>query len=209
MTATRRTPSQILMKKSEFPHASLIEKHANNSIEIDHSLVDVRITQYDPLIPPNQLSNSLALSDAARATIKRTRAEVQNILDGKDDRVLVIVGPCSIHDVDAALEYARFLVDLKQDLQKELCIVMRAYFEKPRTTIGWKGLLYDPFLDGSCQINIGLGIGRKLLCDIVSMGMPVGVELLDTISPQYLGDLISWGAIGARTTESQVCFMFD
>ncbi|MGY0400296.1 MAG: 3-deoxy-7-phosphoheptulonate synthase AroG, partial [Ostreibacterium sp.] len=140
----------------------------------------------------------------AEKTVSNARKAIHQMLTENDDRLLIIIGPCSIHDTKAALEYAKRLLPLRQQYKDQLEIVMRVYFEKPRTTIGWKGLLNDPFLDGSFNINEGLRIGRKLLLDLTDMGMPTAVEFLDMISPQYLADLISWGAIGARTTESQV-----
>ncbi len=150
------------------------------------------------------LFEQIPSSDKAAGTTLRAREQIQQILLGDDDRVLVICGPCSIHDVDAALDYAGRLLVLKQQHQDDLVIVMRVYFEKPRTTVGWKGLINDPDLDQSFDINKGLHLARKLLLDLNNMGMPAGTEYLDLITPQYLADLISWGAIGARTTESQL-----
>jgi 3-deoxy-7-phosphoheptulonate synthase len=144
------------------------------------------------------------ITDQAAEITYQTRQSIHRILHGADDRLLVVIGPCSIHDTTAALEYGRRLKAEKDRLGSDLLIVMRVYFEKPRTTVGWKGLINDPFLDGSFKINDGLRIGRKLLLELNEMGMPAGVEYLDMISPQYLADLVSWGAIGARTTESQV-----
>ncbi|KAJ3136764.1 3-deoxy-7-phosphoheptulonate synthase [Physocladia obscura] len=144
------------------------------------------------------------LSEASKETVVRGRRQARRILYGEDDRLLVVVGPCSIHDVPAALEYAarlRAIADIHRDT---LCIIMRTYFEKPRTTVGWKGLINDPFIDSSFKINQGLRIARQLLADITKIGLPVGFELLDTISPQYFNDAVSWGAIGARTTECQL-----
>ncbi|ORX90115.1 3-deoxy-7-phosphoheptulonate synthase [Basidiobolus meristosporus CBS 931.73] len=165
---------------------------------------DLRISGYDPLLPPQIIQEEHALNDEARNTVQQGRKNATAVLKGEDDRVLVIVGPCSIHDIEAAKEYAQKLKEVAQKYDNELVVIMRAYFEKPRTTVGWKGLINDPFLDGSFQINKGLRIARQLLIDITSMGVPVGSELLDTISPQFLADLISWGAIGARTTECQL-----
>ncbi|KAK9763857.1 3-deoxy-7-phosphoheptulonate synthase [Basidiobolus ranarum] len=165
---------------------------------------DLRITGYDPLLPPQIIQQEHALSEEARKTVQLGRTKATAVLKGEDDKVLVVVGPCSIHDVEAAKEYALKLKKAAEQYEDDLVIVMRAYFEKPRTTVGWKGLINDPFLDGSFQINKGLRIARQLLIDITSMGVPVGSELLDTISPQFLADLISWGAIGARTTECQL-----
>ena len=165
---------------------------------------DVRIREIKELLPPERVLNDLPITErAARATYEARRA-IHHILDGGDDRLLVIIGPCSIHDPKAAIEYARRLKAEKDRLDAELLIVMRVYFEKPRTTVGWKGLINDPFLDGSFKINEGLSIGRRLLLELNELGMPAGVEYLDMISPQYVADLVSWGAIGARTTESQV-----
>jgi 3-deoxy-7-phosphoheptulonate synthase len=146
------------------------------------------------------------LKESADSTqnILATRKEIHNILHQTDDRLLVVVGPCSIHDTKAGLEYARRLVDVRNNLSKDLLIVMRVYFEKPRTTVGWKGLINDPHLNGSYKINEGLEIARKFLLDVNELGMPAGAEFLDMITPQYVADLVSWGAIGARTTESQV-----
>ena len=139
----------------------------------------------------------------AADTVTRCRNDVRDILEGRDDRMVVVVGPCSIHDPDAALEYAEKLAAVRKSLNDDLCIVMRVYFEKPRTTVGWKGLINDPTMDNTFQINEGLEIARRLLSDINDMGLPAGVEYLDLISPQYIADFVGWGAIGARTTESQ------
>ncbi|MBN4080321.1 3-deoxy-7-phosphoheptulonate synthase AroG [Beggiatoa alba] len=165
---------------------------------------DLRITGQQEVIPPAQLLNDVQVSDFGRKTIFSTRNSIHNILSGKDDRLLIIVGPCSVHDPKAALDYAKKLQQQREEHQKDLLIVMRVYFEKPRTTVGWKGLINDPNLDDSYEINKGLHIARKLLADINDLGVPAGTEFLDLITPQYLADLISWGAIGARTTESQV-----
>lgn len=165
---------------------------------------DVRITGYNALLTPAFLQEEFPASESTQTTVKQARKGCSDILQGKDDRLIVIVGPCSIHDTEAAKEYCQRLLKVKENLKGELLIIMRAYFEKPRTTVGWKGLINDPDIDNSYNINKGLRVGRKLLCDLTNMGMPVAVELLDTISPQYLADLMSWGAIGARTTESQL-----
>ncbi|KAI8984532.1 3-deoxy-7-phosphoheptulonate synthase [Mycotypha africana] len=165
---------------------------------------DLRITGYNALLPPNYVKEEFPVSEQAKETITRARQEISNILHKKDDRLFVIVGPCSIHDTLAAKDYAKLLLTAKKKLENELVIIMRAYFEKPRTTTGWKGLINDPDIDESFDINKGLRIGRGLLTELTDMGIPVSVELLDTISPQYMADLISWGAIGARTTESQL-----
>ncbi|HEY4104515.1 MAG TPA: 3-deoxy-7-phosphoheptulonate synthase [Polyangiaceae bacterium] len=165
---------------------------------------DVRIDSLRPLIPPAILMEELPVGDAEGKLISGARQEVARIVTGEDDRVVVVVGPCSIHDPEAGLEYARQLKPLAQAHVADLKIVMRTYFEKPRTTVGWKGLINDPKLDGSFSINQGLRVARKFLLDVVELGMPTGTEFLDPISPQFMADLVAWGAIGARTTESQV-----
>ncbi len=167
-------------------------------------LRDRRIGAVRPLVQPALLAEELPLTEAAADTVQAGREAVTQILNGQDDRLLVIVGPCSVHDPEAALDYARRLAVLAPELASELQIVMRVYFEKPRTVVGWKGLLNDPHLDGSFDANHGLRIGRKLLLSISELGLPVGCEYLDPILPQYLTDTVSWGAIGARTAESQV-----
>ncbi len=165
---------------------------------------DVRIREIKELITPVELIERLKESADSTHHILAARAAIHRILHGFDDRLLVIAGPCSIHDTEAGLEYARRLVDVRKALAADLLIVMRVYFEKPRTTVGWKGLINDPHLDGSYQINEGLAKARKFLLDVNELGMPAAMEFLDTITPQYTADLVSWGAIGARTTESQV-----
>lgn len=165
---------------------------------------DVRVLDRKPLLSPEFLRSELPQNTQTSEVIQQTRLEASNIIHGVDDRLLVVVGPCSIHDPSAALEYACQLTKFKHEFKDDLLIVMRVYFEKPRTTVGWKGLINDPDLDGSFKINDGLRIARKLLLDINELGLPAGVEFLDTITPQYLSDLVSWGAIGARTTESQI-----
>lgn len=165
---------------------------------------DIRIKELRPLISPALVMEEFPLSTAGANTILEARLQATDIIEGKDDRLLVVVGPCSIHDSKAALEYAQNLLPLAQELNNELLIVMRIYFEKPRTIVGWKGLINDPDLNGSFNINKGLRIARKLLLDLANMGLPAGCEFLDTIVPQYISDLVSWGAIGARTTESQI-----
>jgi len=165
---------------------------------------DLRIRKLEPLTPPAQLIAMLPCDDDASDTVSASRAALHEILHGRDDRLAVVIGPCSIHDPVAAIEYAQRLKPLRDAYAGELEIVMRVYFEKPRTTVGWKGLINDPDLDGSFQINKGLRIARGLLRDINKLGLPAGVEFLDVISPQYIADLVAWGAIGARTTESQV-----
>ena len=166
---------------------------------------DVRITGMEEVLAPAALIDELPVSPEASSLIFRLRREASAIIHGADTRrLLVIVGPCSIHDTAAALEYAERLATTANDLQDELCILMRVYFEKPRTTVGWKGLINDPGLDSSFDINGGLRTARKLLSDIANLGVGAGTEYLDPITPQYVGDLVCWGAIGARTTESQV-----
>jgi len=164
---------------------------------------DLRITGTQALLEPEELIAKIPVTDDVANTVSSARKEVSDMLSGDDDRIAVVVGPCSIHDPDAAREYAQNLVALKQQYKNELCIIMRVYFEKPRTTVGWKGLINDPDMDGSFNINKGLDLARTLLFDINAMGLPAGVEYLDLISPQYIADLVGWGAIGARTTESQ------
>ena len=165
---------------------------------------DVRIKAVTELLPPIAHLYELPISEAAADLVVRTRQEISDLVHGKDNRLLVIIGPCSIHDPKAALEYAERLLPLRKKYEKELLIVMRVYFEKPRTTVGWKGLINDPHLDSTFDINFGLRQARKLLLNLNEMGMPASTEFLDMITPQYYADLISWGAIGARTTESQV-----
>jgi len=162
---------------------------------------DTRIQAIKELVPPGDMT---PVSEHASETVHFGREHIQQIMDGDDDRLVVVVGPCSIHDPDAARDYGRRLQSLRQELSDDLLIVMRVYFEKPRTTVGWKGLINDPGLDGSFRINDGLQTARQLLLDLAEMDLPVGTEYLDLISPQYVADLVSWGAIGARTTESQV-----
>ena len=164
---------------------------------------DVRIDAVRELVPPQALFAAFPLSERASGTVTSARESIHRILHGSDDRLLVVVGPCSVHDVAAAREYAARLATVRSGLQGELELVMRVYFEKPRTTVGWKGLINDPRLDGSFEINEGLHLARQLLLDINEAGVPAGTEFLDLLSPQYISDLIAWGAIGARTTESQ------
>ncbi|MDQ6958845.1 MAG: 3-deoxy-7-phosphoheptulonate synthase AroG [Mariprofundaceae bacterium] len=164
---------------------------------------DLRIVGVDEVIPPEQLHKEHPISERAAKTTYEARRAIRDVLRGEDDRLLVVTGPCSIHNPDAAREYARRLQKPHDGLANDLLIVMRAYFEKPRTTVGWKGLINDPNLDGTFQINKGLRLARQLLLDVNEMGVPAGTEFLDLISPQYVADLVSWGAIGARTTESQ------
>jgi len=164
---------------------------------------DLRIEQIRPLIPPAILMENLPLSEKASTTVAEGREAVARVLRQQDDRLVVVVGPCSIHDVEAAREYARGLHALAAELQDALVVVMRVYFEKPRTTVGWKGLINDPRLDGSFAINEGLERARRLLLELATLGLPAGTEFLDLLSPQFIADLVAWGAIGARTTESQ------
>ena len=165
---------------------------------------DIRINGIDELLPPIAHLYELPLDDKAAELVESTRNQIADLIHGRDKRLLAVIGPCSIHDPKAALEYARRLLPLRQKYEKELLIVMRVYFEKPRTTVGWKGLINDPYLDGTFDINFGLRQARRLLLDLNNLGIPASTEFLDMITPQYYADLISWGAIGARTTESQV-----
>jgi len=172
-------------------------------VHLDH-VRDQRIERVVPLVAPEPILEELPLTDELADEVVRGREEVKAVLDGDDDRLLVVVGPCSVHDPEAALEYAHRLATKARELQDDLRAVMRVYFEKPRTTTGWKGLINDPDLDGSGDVNRGLRIARRLLLEVISQGLPVGVEWLDPITPQYISDTVAWGAIGARTTESQI-----
>src|SRR5580693_7071291 len=169
-----------------------------------HSTRDTRIVGYEPLLAPAALLDELPLGDKAAATVERTRTEVRALLNGEDDRLLVIAGPCSVHDPVAALDYAGRLAVLRDQHADDLLVVMRVYFEKPRTVTGWKGLINDPGMDESYDVHRGLRTARRLLIDILGEQLPVGCEWLDPITPQYIADTVTWGAIGARTTESQV-----
>ena len=169
-----------------------------------HHTSDTRILDYEPLLAPGALLQELPLGPARATTIEQGRADVRTVLDMADDRLLVVVGPCSVHDPVAAMDYARRLAELRRSLEDELLIVMRVYFEKPRTVTGWKGLINDPGLNGSYDVHRGLRTARQLLLDVVELGLPVGCEWLDPVTPQYIADAVTWGAIGARTTESQV-----
>ncbi len=169
-----------------------------------HNTEDLRIDKIEEVTLPAELQAQLPITDSAADTTYRTRDQIRNILHGRDDRLLLIMGPCSIHDTEAAMEYASRLKPLAEAVSDDILLVMRVYFEKPRTTVGWKGLINDPNLDGSFAINQGLHLARRLLLDLNEMGVPAAVEFLDIITPQYVSDLVSWGAIGARTTESQV-----
>jgi 3-deoxy-7-phosphoheptulonate synthase len=165
---------------------------------------DRRIERVVPLLAPDALLEELPLSDEQAEVVLRGRRDVQAVLDGGDDRLLVVVGPCSVHDPDATLEYAARLAQQARELSGELLVAMRVYFEKPRTTTGWKGLINDPHLDGSGDVNAGLHLARRVLLGVLDSGLAVGCEFLDPITPQYIADAVSWGAIGARTTESQI-----
>jgi 3-deoxy-7-phosphoheptulonate synthase len=169
-----------------------------------HSTNDLRIRWTKVVLPPVFLEEELPVSEAAASTVYHTRSHICGILRGQEDRLVVVVGPCSIHDTGAARDYASRLKSAIDEFSDELCIIMRVYFEKPRTTIGWKGLINDPYLDQSYRINDGLRMARHLLLDLAELGLPAGTEFLDVITPQYLADLVSWGSIGARTSESQV-----
>ena len=165
---------------------------------------DQRIERVEPLVAPVALLDELVLTDGHADVVRRGRSEIHAILDGEDDRLLVVVGPCSVHDVNATLDYAQRLAEQASRLRENLRIAMRVYFEKPRTTTGWKGLINDPHLDGSGDVNTGLHMARGLLLDVLALGLAVGCEFLDPITPQYISDAVCWGAIGARTTESQI-----
>ena len=179
------------------PAPSALPTHDTTRID------DTRIDAVRPLLTPALLQEWLPVTDAAERLVEDSRAAISALLHGRDDRLLVVVGPCSIHDHDQAIDYARQLQPLAAAHAAELLVVMRVYFEKPRTTVGWKGYINDPHLDGSFAINEGLQLARRLLLDILALGLPVGTEFLDLLSPQFISDLVSWGAIGARTTESQ------
>lgn len=165
---------------------------------------DLRIAGYRPLLPPTILMEELPLTTEGAMTVSHSRDALIEILDGRDDRLAVMVGPCSVHDTAAAREYAQLLSEAAREFAPDLQIVMRVYFEKPRTTVGWRGLISDPHLDGSFAVNEGLRLARHLLLDVIALGLPTGCEFLDPISPQFFADLVTWAAIGARTTESQV-----
>src|SRR5829696_5565365 len=164
---------------------------------------DLRIARTAPLATPVEVLDDLPLSAEGTEVVLRGRSEIHAILDREDDRLLVVVGPCSVHDVDAARDYAERLSARATELGEDLCVAMRVYFEKPRTTTGWKGMINDPHLDGSGDVNTGVRMARELLLDVLGLGLPVGVEWLDPVTPQYISDTVAWGAIGARTTESQ------
>jgi 3-deoxy-7-phosphoheptulonate synthase len=165
---------------------------------------NLKVTSVNPIIAPVELKQVFPQSESAAEFVTKSRAQIQDILINRDPRLMAVVGPCSIHDPEAALDYARRLAKLAREIEDQIFIVMRVYFEKPRTTVGWKGLINDPDLNGTHQISKGLGVARRLLGLINDLGLPVATEMLDPITPQYMADLLSWGAIGARTTESQV-----
>lgn len=180
------------------------DEHRLDERAVFPETVDVNIRQLDPIPAPRAFLRELPLTEEMSDLVLRSRQEIRDVLHGRDDRLLVIVGPCSIHDPKAAHEYAERLAAVNRELNDRLVIVMRTYFEKPRTTIGWKGLINDPDLDGRFNIRKGMWLARKVLTDVLSLGLPTAIEWLDPITPQYLCDLICWGAIGARNTESQV-----
>ncbi|MGY6274405.1 3-deoxy-7-phosphoheptulonate synthase AroG [Methylomonas sp. MgM2] len=173
-------------------------------MQTNYNTDDLRICETHDVVPPIQVHDEIPMTETAAKTILKARAAIHNILSGGDDRLLVVIGPCSIHDPKAAVEYASRLKAIMNELENDLVIVMRVYFEKPRTTVGWKGLINDPDLNSSFNINKGLRLARQVLLDVNNLGVPAATEYLDLITPQYVSDLISWGAIGARTTESQV-----
>ncbi len=165
---------------------------------------NLKVTSVKPIITPEELKQVFPVSEKSAEFVTRSRAQIQDILWNRDRRLMAVVGPCSIHDPEAAVDYARRLAKLSKEIDDQILVVMRVYFEKPRTTVGWKGLINDPEMNGTHQISKGLGVSRRLLCIINDLGLPVATEMLDPITPQYMADLLSWGAIGARTTESQV-----
>ncbi len=173
-------------------------------VQSDDAVRDQRIERLEPLVAPSRLLDELPLTERHSQVVVSGRAGVHAILSGDDDRLLVVVGPCSVHDPEATIEYARRLSEQAVSLGDDLCVAMRVYFEKPRTTTGWKGLINDPHLDGSGDVNTGLRVARRVLLEVLALGLPVGCEFLDPITPQYISDAVSWGAIGARTTESQI-----
>lgn len=168
-----------------------------------HKTFDLHVVETRPLISPATLHSEFPITETAAALVTQTRDRIRNILQNEDHRLLVIVGPCSVHDINAAYEYGKKLIALRKELEEDLEIVMRVYFEKPRTTVGWKGLINDPHLDDSYDINTGLRLARQLLIGLADLGLPAATEMLDPITAQYLADMIAWTAIGARTTESQ------
>ncbi|ARP85943.1 3-deoxy-7-phosphoheptulonate synthase [Bordetella genomosp. 9] len=190
------------MNRLDDPHHDREVGSADSTLDTTR-IDDVRIGAVRPLISPALLLDELPVSPAIQDLVEGTRAAIADVLHGRDDRLVAVVGPCSIHDHDQAMDYARLLKAAADEFRQDLLIVMRVYFEKPRTTVGWKGYINDPRLDGSYRINEGLRRARELLLDIAGLGLPTGTEFLDLLSPQYIADLIAWGAIGARTTESQ------
>ena len=201
LTSDSSSPSNPSAPRATIPSSDSWYAHVEKTSQTD----DERIKDITVLPPPEHLIRFFPIrGTAVESLITRTRQNIHNIIAGSDDRLLVVIGPCSIHDPAAALEYARRLIEQRKKYEGTLEIVMRVYFEKPRTTVGWKGLINDPYLDESFRIDEGLRMARQLLIEINRMGLPAGSEFLDVISPQYIADLISWGAIGARTTESQV-----
>jgi len=198
------TTTTTTTQTSPAKRARNVDAPVRTTTPLDQTTMDQRVDHMRGLYSPGCVRYDLPLHAATAQRVLKWRVEVDNVISGADDRVLAVVGPCSIHDPDAALDYARQLKPIADRLQNDVLVVMRVYFEKPRTTVGWKGLINDPDLDGSFNINKGLKLARKFLLDVNELGLPVGTEFLDTISPQYTSDLVSWGAIGARTTESQV-----
>lgn len=182
----------------------MISSRASQYAISRESVRDQRIERLEPLLPPRELLDELALSEAHVEAVVHGRAATQAILSGADDRLLAVVGPCSVHDVDATLDYASRLSAQARAIERDVCVAMRVYFEKPRTATGWKGLINDPYMDGSNDVNAGLRVARRLLLEVLSSGLAVGCEFLDPITPQYISDAVCWGAIGARTTESQI-----
>ena len=204
-SATADTRLETTTRSSSSEATASRERTDRDNFRTDSTRTDdTRIDAVRPLITPALLHERLPVSEPAQALVEQARGEIADVLHGRDDRLVVVVGPCSIHDTAAALAYAERLAPLAIALEDDLRIVMRIYFEKPRTTVGWKGMINDPYMDSSFRINDGLRAARQLLLNINELGLPAGTEYLDVISPQYIGDLISWGAIGARTTESQV-----
>ena len=198
------TPLSRSLKPSGSTAGPLSSRSDADAMPAIHNTDDLRIREIKELLPPGHVIREFPATEKAAQTVYDARVAIHRILHGADDRLLIVVGPCSIHDADAAREYATRLVAMRNELAADLVIAMRVYFEKPRTTVGWKGLINDPRLDGSFRINEGLRTARALLLDIADRGLPTAGEFLDMITPQYIADLISWGAIGARTTESQV-----
>jgi 3-deoxy-7-phosphoheptulonate synthase len=210
---TLKKPFRRIPKAASEPGGFFYRRHAasttsrhdeKENLQMAPLTSDLRIRKIEPLATPAELIEEFPCDEAVSDTVSNARAALHEILHGRDDRLAVVIGPCSIHDPQAAIEYARRLRPLRDALGGELEIVMRVYFEKPRTTVGWKGLINDPHLDGSFRINEGLALARGLLRDINALGLPAGCEYLDVVSPQYISDLVAWGAIGARTTESQI-----